>query len=440
MLPMPLTLLLVLASLPLVTLLGLAAARRPTVLLAMYAALVPFGSSIAIPGVEGSFGTVSTLLGLAISAMLLLHLLLGRDRASHIPAALPLWVLVVVSAIITIGWSIDRVRTLDGLIVLTSLVALYVVASLLDITPEGVHRIGTASVVAGGLIGLLAIVQLATGTMNLEPVTEVPRFALAGSGGEPGGDPNITAAGLLLPLSIALFRVVERGRTRRSRTLNGLAAASAVAAILLTGSRGGMLALLAIGLILLFADPERRPSGRHVLLGLTAVMVLFALTPANVQDRLQDSSSTGRTDIWAIGLAACDDYCLHGSGWSTFGLVHARGLLESPDRTGWVFGYGPHNVWLQLLVEAGVLGLVLFMAALAVNYRDLIRLPSAWRGPPLAALTGLLAANIFIANFDFKYFWLTLIYVNLAVTAAGHMPTHARSSQDPAFATPAGIA
>jgi exopolysaccharide production protein ExoQ len=421
------------AALPLLVLAGLSAARRPVSLLALYAALVPFGSSLAIPGIEGSFGTISTLFGLAISVLLVVHLLLGRERARHLPAPLPAWVLLVVLAVVTVGWSIDRERTTEGMVVLVSLVSLYVVASLLDVRPEGVVRIGTASVVAGGLVGLIAVIQLVTGTMNLEPVTDVPRFALAGGGGE-DGDPNITAAGLLLPVAIALFRVMERTRSPASRVAHGIAAASAVGAVLLTGSRGGLLALLVIGLTLFFADPRRRPTPRHVLLGLVTVLLLVVLTPANVQDRLQDSSSTGRTDIWRIGLASCEDYCLHGSGWSTFNVVHARGLLESPERTGWVFGYGAHNVWLQVLIEIGVVGLTLFLVALAISYRELARLPASWRGPPMAALSALLASNIFIANLDFKYFWLTLLYVNLSITAAAQ-PVGAGGSR-PTDATP----
>jgi O-antigen ligase len=431
--------LLALALLPLLIPLGLFAARRPIVLLAAYTALVPFGSSIAVPGVEGSFGTVSTLLGLAISGLLVIHLVLGPVRAAQLPAPLPMWVLVTMAAIVTVGWSIDQERTVEGVVVLLSLVALYVVASLIDVRPEDLKTIATASVVAGGLVGLVALLQLVTGTMNLEPVTGVPRFALAGGGGEVG-DPNITAAGLLLPLSIVLFRVVERGRARRSRVLHGVAAVLTVSGVLLTGSRGGLLAIIAIGATMLFADPERRPGARHVLWALVAIAVLFTLAPDNVQERLQDSSSTGRTDIWQIGLAACDDYCLHGSGWGTFSRVHARGLLESPDRTGWIFGYGPHNVWLQFLIEAGILGFTLFMTALVVTYRALLRLPTAWRGPPLAAMSAMLASNIFIANFDFKYFWLTLLFVNLSITAAGHASAEEASDASAPAPTPVTMA
>ncbi|MFA9432409.1 O-antigen ligase family protein [Egicoccus sp. AB-alg2] len=416
----PVIVALVLALLPFLGLAGLSAMRRPVVLLATYAAIVPFGSSLAVPGIGGSFGTVSTILALLISGMLVVKLLLGGDRAPELPAPLPWWMLVVVAAMLTVAWSIDTSATMGGIVVLLSLLMLYVVASLVDVRPEGLITIGTASAVSGALVGVTALVQLATGTMATEPVTGVPRFALAGGGGETG-DPNITAAGLMLPLSIAVFRAVERGRSRRSRSLYSLGAGLTVTAILLTGSRGGILGLMAITGVLLLAEPARRPSPRHVLIGLLVVSALFTLTPTNVQERLQDASSTGRTDIWRIGLAACDDYCLLGSGWATFRQVHARGLLESPDRIGWVFGYDPHNVWLQMLVQAGVLALVLFTGALVVSYRALRRVPAAWRGPPMAALTALLAANIFVSNFDFKYFWLTLLYVNLSLTASGYL-------------------
>jgi O-antigen ligase len=423
----PLFTLLAIAALPLLVLAGGYAMRRPVVLLAAYAAIVPFGSWLAIPGSQGSFGTLSTLLAIIIMGLLLLHLLLGGERTAEIPAPLPWWTLLVFAAVLTLGWSIAPAQTVDGIAVLISLLLFYVIASLIDVRPADVVVIGTASVVAGAFVGVTALVQLATGTMALEPVTGVPRFALAGGGGEVG-DPNITAAGLLLPLSIGAFRIVERGRPRRGRVIYGVAVTLMVGAILLTGSRGGMLGILIVGAVVVFADPTFRPRLAHLVLALLAVGTLVALTPTTVQERLQDSTSTGRTDIWRIGLDACDEYCLTGSGWGTFTEVHARGLLESPDRTGWVFGYEPHNVWLQVLVQAGALAFVLFMGALVVSYRWLLRLPSSWRGPPLAALSALLGSNIFLSNLDFKYFWLTLLYVNLSVTAAGHLVGEQRST------------
>ena len=415
----PLLILLAVAALPLLALAGGYAMRRPVLLLAVYAAIVPFGSWLAVPGIEGSFGTFSTLAAVAIMGLLLLHLLLGGERAAEIPAPLPWWTLLVFAIMLTLGWSIVPSRTLEGIVVLVSLLLFYVVASLVDVRPAELTAIGTASVVAGALVGITAAVQFATGTMALEPVTEVPRFALAGGGGDVG-DPNITAAGLLLPLSIAAFRLVERGRPPPRRLMIGVAVVLIVGAILLTGSRGGILGIVVVAAVLLLADPAHRPRLRHVALAVLATGVLaVGLAPEDLQERLQDSSSTGRTDIWQIGLSACPDYCLQGSGWATFGEVHARGLLESPERTGWVFGYEPHNVWLQVLVQAGVLGFVAFTGALLVSFQWLRRVPTAWRGPPLAALSALLASNIFLSNLDFKYFWLTLLYVNLAVTAAG---------------------
>jgi O-antigen ligase len=407
-------------ALPIVAVASALAARRPVVLIAVYAAVVPFGSSISVPGVPGPFGTLSTIIGLLVALLLLVHLALGRQRVIDLPAPLPLWVLVVVTAAITTAWSIDRVATVFGLLVLASLVGLYVVASLIDVGPEGVHRIGSALVVSGSGIGVFALAQLVTGTMFVDPGTGTPRFVLAGGGGEVG-DPNITAAGLLLPLSIALFRTLEVQRTGRDRAGHALAVIAMTVAILLTGSRGGLFGLVAIGAVLFLLVSDRRPRSWHLVLGAVVAVCLFLLAPAELQTRLLDVSSTGRADIWMIGLAACSDYCLQGSGWDTFHHIHARGLLVSPDRTGWVFGFGPHNVWLQILVQTGIAGFVFFMAALVISYRELLRLPSQWRGAPVAALTSLLAANIFLGNFHFKYFWLTLLYVNLCISAAEHL-------------------
>ena len=67
-----LLLLLAAAALPLLAALALAGARRPLDrLLPLYAATVPFGSGLAVPGLPSSYFSASSLLGLALT---LIHL------------------------------------------------------------------------------------------------------------------------------------------------------------------------------------------------------------------------------------------------------------------------------------------------------------------------------------------------------------------------------
>jgi hypothetical protein len=63
-----------------------------------------------------------------------------------------------------------------------------------------------------------------------------------------------------------------------------------------------------------------------------------------------------------------------------------------------------------MLIEMGVAGLLLAAAGLFLIVRSVVRLPRLRRGPPLAAITAVLTANMFLSNFNFKYFWFVLTY------------------------------
>jgi len=78
--------------------------------------------------------------------------------------------------------------------------------------------------------------------------------------------------------------------------------------------------------------------------------------------------------------------------------------------------YEPHNIFLLLAVEAGVTGLVLLLVGLILTARQAWKLPAQLRAPPLAALAGLVTSGYFLSNFEFKYFWMTLIYVTVVNT------------------------
>lgn len=100
-----------LTVLPLVVIAFIAAVRNPVWLLAVYAAVVPFGSSVRIPG-AGPYGSLSSLLGLLVVGAFLARLAY-RPAGRVSPGATPaLAVLLVGAAAATIMWSIDPSRTL----------------------------------------------------------------------------------------------------------------------------------------------------------------------------------------------------------------------------------------------------------------------------------------------------------------------------------------
>ncbi len=89
-------------------------------------------------------------------------------------------------------------------------------------------------------------------------------------------------------------------------------------------------------------------------------------------------------------------------------------------------------MWIGTVVEGGILAVVLLGAVFVFTVSDLQAVPRDVRAPPLAAVIGILIANMFLSTQDFKYFWLVLMYA--ALTTVAHR------TEDPAENFPAPLA
>ena len=142
-----------------------------------------------------------------------------------------------------------------------------------------------------------------------------------------------------------------------------------VTIVLLTGSRGGFLALIAVFLILFFTKTHvMKLSMKILILVLCTVFILFNLSKidisryqgiASLEDDYNVQDETGRMNIWKIGLRTMLTNPLTGVGVSCFseavGLDRARRGLE---RTRW---QEAHNMFIQIGGETGVIGLFIFI-------------------------------------------------------------------------------
>lgn len=380
------------------------------VALPVYVLLLPFGSGLRVG--PSPFGSLSSLAGLVLTAALLAQLMTSATSRARLPVAVPVWLMFFGVAAASTFWSIDGGETLRAVIVLGSLVALYALLAVSGIARQDLLRTETA-IIVGSLVAVsYAILQAALLGGLPSSAEGAPRFGNGLLG------PNNQAAALLLPFAICLSRSVARPGSW-ARAAHAAAAVVLLVGVLLTGSRGGLVAVV----VTLVVTVLLTPGGRRSLLvgsafGLAALAVVLVLNPGGVGSRQvnQQESSSGRTEIWRVGLHACETVCLTGSGWGTFPTVYAEERASVPDvrvlRRGTAFE--PHNLWLLAVVEVGFLGLLLMTAGLLLPIRDGLRLPTALRGPPVAALAGLIVAGVFLSNLEFKFFWIVLAYVALA--------------------------
>lgn len=144
----------------------------------------------------------------------------------------------------------------------------------------------------------------------------------------------------------------------------------AIFGILLTASRGGFLAAAAAMMSLIWI--AKIPAFQK-LLALTAVLIVLLafqpLVPESSFTRLATTGSSimeldlgGRVDIWREGVELFSRRPLLGSGSGAFNAAVASRL-------------SPHNTFLSVLAELGIVGLMLFVFISAIVLRMALRQP-----------------------------------------------------------------
>jgi len=146
-------------------------------------------------------------------------------------------------------------------------------------------------------------------------------------------------------------------------------------AILLTGSRGSLLALLAGSTFIPLLITRMAPGRRTACICLCVALVLGSvlLTPGSMLTRYQNmfgevqgGTLTNRTLIWTAGLDVFRDHPLLGTGAGSYGAA----VLRAIDKA-----YVAHNTFLSVLVELGVVGAILFCGLLAAVFVAALQMP-----------------------------------------------------------------
>lgn len=191
------------------------------------------------------------------------------------------------------------------------------------------------------------------------------------------GDRNFFAAFLVvaIPPSVAFY---VQARATWMRVVAVVAVAMSVAGVVISGSQGGMLALLGIALLGLAIAPP--PRWRRRLLPLLVVLVpavIVAITliltsagpgtgGAGGTQAAITKASVDRVNLWLGAVHAFREEPLVGVGFGAYAPNSAQLMLETPgvDLKNYNLPDHPqeaHNTYLESLAELGPLGLALFL-------------------------------------------------------------------------------
>lgn len=186
----------------------------------------------------------------------------------------------------------------------------------------------------------------------------------------PAGDPNYFTASAVLCVPIAFYLIVRTSR-QFDRWFAATCLVLIAAAILVDSSRGGVLALAAVGVVVFLQYRGRR---MLVLLLGCALAVGLLLSPVSPLARLLHPDSGGviaaddRLELWSAGLRMITQHPLMGIGLDNF-------KAEVPDylEPGQDIDFIAHNTYVQMAAEMGLPGLLAFLWILVVTFRSLAR-------------------------------------------------------------------
>jgi O-antigen ligase len=222
-----------------------------------------------------------------------------------------------------------------------------------------------------------------------------------------GQDPNELGVMLALGLPMAWYLSLTEPR-RGVAWLWRAYLPLGITGILLTASRGAALAGLVGLAIIPWTLGRMRPLTKVALsaLVLASLAVGSRFVPKDSLKRIESTRSDiaagyfgGRVYIWSAGLEAVRERPVSGAGAGAFGAAVAPVLHRE---------MASHQTFLEILVEQGLVGLVLFFALVVSVVRPLPRVPMLERRLWIILLLSLAVGSMSLHLGFRKQFWFVL--------------------------------
>jgi len=275
-------------------------------------------------------------------------------------------------------------------------------------------------------------------------------------------DPNELAAVLVPACTLCMFAAIGLRKRAGLRLLAAAGGLICVATIVLTVSRGGLIALVvALVTAFLIAGRWRWRVALVAAAGVAAIAIYFAgfASPTQVE-HLQSTTQgetqvqEGRVTIWDVAWRIVEEHPAQGVGAGNFPVSARHYVIRagSAPRSDLVINKTlvVHNTYLEFAAELGVIGLGLWLMFLGFSMGCLLRAAGLFKRLAdaemellarglFAALAGLLAADFFISDQFGKALWLLLALgpAMLVVARRQSGKTAPRDAAPPPLAAPA---
>lgn len=239
----------------------------------------------------------------------------------------------------------------------------YILTVSLMRTREWLKRCTWAAVISASLVSVYGIYQYFFGSLDADTWLDSSMFEdISARVVSTLENPNMLAEYLILLFPIAAALLVTKGSSSQ-KGFSLCACALCGICIILTWSRGAWLGLLFAGIVFLLIWNHR---AMYLLFaGVAAIPFLPLVLPSSIVSRftsignLADTSTSYRVNIWRGTMRMLEDYWSCGIGigeaaWDTVYPRYSLAAIEAAPHS--------HNLYLQITVECGIVGLVLFLA------------------------------------------------------------------------------
>ena len=285
----------------------------------------------------------------------------------------------------------------------TIMMSSYLLTKACFLTRRRIDFVIAAFIIAAAVTALVGIFQIFTGYMHTAWVDRDLFAALSMRIYSTFANPNVYGTYLLLVIPLAAGCILY------AKNLWYKLLASGVTVLLLTAlgltySRGGYIALA--GAVLFFLILVER---RLIVLFVAGVAAMPFVLPASVLARLlsivnfTDSSTIYRISIWQASLRMLGDFWMAGigQGAEAYNSVYPFYAFSA------VTALHSHNLFLQIFLETGIVGLVAFFGILACFFRtqfSFMRHTADFRRKILsAAMTAAVVGFLIQGTFDHSF-------------------------------------
>ncbi len=222
-------------------------------------------------------------------------------------------------------------------------------------------------------------------------------------------DPNDFSSGLAIAFALCM---TELKKMKKKIILNVICLLIVLGIVYLSGSRGGLLTMLCIILVWVLSIKGKT---KYIVLGVMAALVTvflicaeFGIGPSQISrfsvSALISGGGTGRSEIWkaAISFFATQ---------SPLRMLFGNGLGSFADTVNYVapgndFTYESHNMYINTLIEGGVIGLCLLIACFATLYVHAFKKHNLLG---ILALTGFLITGISLDTQVYRTFAIAAV-------------------------------